>query len=77
MSFKYEDGAFIKLANDDLVFDVAFWNMSVGNAVNVDGTSAKEKTKLGGGGRDWVINDGTIGAKHFPHLVLGIQNKYH
>ena len=76
VSVKYEDGAFIKLANDDLVFDVAFWNMSVGTAVNfVGGTNAKAKTKLNGRGREWVINgDGTIGAKHFPHLVLGIQN---
>ncbi len=30
VSVKYEDGAFIKLANDDLVFDVAFWNMRLG-----------------------------------------------
>merc|ERR1711998_311832 len=74
ISVRLEDGKFIKLANDDLVFDVSFWKMEVGNTVNfVGGTTAREKTKQGGGGRDWVINeDGTIGAKHHPHLVLGM-----
>ena len=63
------------LDGDDLVFDVAHWRMEVGNAVNfVGGSTAKEVTKKGGGGRDWTINDdGTISAKHHPHLVLGVQ----
>ena len=53
---------------------VAHWKMEAGTTVNfVGGTTQREKTKQGGGGRDWVINDdGTIGAKHHPHLVLGL-----
>ena len=49
--------------------------LQVGNTVNfVGGTTKKEVTKQGGGGRDWVINaDGTIGAKHRPDLVLGMK----
>ena len=72
---RYEAENFIKLENDDLVLDVAFWRMEEGQVVNfVGGTNAKDKTMLGGGGRDWVINnDGTISAKHHPHLVLGTK----
>lgn len=66
---------YIKLVDRDLVFDVAFWIMREGNVVNfVGGTSTNHPTKLSGGGRDWVINDdGTIAAKHHPHLVLGFK----
>ena len=71
---RYEDGNYIKLADDDLVFDVDDWRMEVGRTVNfVGGTTDDEKTKQEGGGRDWIINDdGTISAKHHPHLVLGM-----
>ena len=72
---RFEDGKFVKLTDRDLVLDVAHWKMKEGQPVNwVGGTSAKEKTKLDGGGRDWTINeDGTISAKHHPHLVLGVE----
>ena len=59
-----------------LCLDVAHWKMTEGNAVNfVGGTSSQHKTKQGGGGRDWVFHpgDGTISAKHHPHLVLGLS----
>ena len=69
----YKKNKFIKLEDSDLVFDVSFWKMEVGNTVNfVGGTTANERTELEGGGRDWTLNDdGTISAKHHPHLVLG------
>ena len=72
---RLEDGKFVKLTDRDLVLDVAHWKMKEGQPVNwVGGTSAKEKTKQDGGGRDWTINDdGTISAKHHPHLVLGVE----
>lgn len=71
---RYVDGQFIMLVEQDLVLDVAFWRMDQGNVVNfVGGTSNENNTKKGGGGRDWLINDdGTISAKHHPHLVLGV-----
>ena len=74
----FEDDAFLVLTDADLCLDVAFWNMEIGNAVNfVGGTNENEKTKMGDGGRDWVINDdGTIGSKHHPHLVLGIAGGF-
>ena len=72
---RYEDGNYLKLTDGDLVFDVAYWQMHAENAVNfVGGTTQNEKTKQGGGGRDWVINgDGTVSAKHQQHLVLGLR----
>ncbi|KAK3268842.1 hypothetical protein CYMTET_22676 [Cymbomonas tetramitiformis] len=69
----YLDGKFISVAGHQLVFDVAFWKMDLGNAVNFVGGSSVRATKKGGGGRDWTLNpDGTISAKHHPHLVLGV-----
>jgi len=70
---KYVDDSFLMLVNMDLVLDVAFWQMHEGNVVNYVGSGAEhEQTKQGGGGRDWTLNsDGTISAKHHPHLVLG------
>ena len=76
---RFEDGQYIKLADADLVLDVAYWKMEEGNTVNfVGGTpgfrGTGTRTKTGGGGRDWTINDdGTISAKHHPHLVLGVR----
>jgi hypothetical protein len=62
----FDDAKFLKLADADLVFDVSFWKMEPGVTVNfVGGTSTKDKTKLGGGGRDFVLNsDGTIACKY-------------
>jgi len=70
---QYVDNNYLKLVNLDLVLDVAFWKMHEGNTVNyVGGRDNDGPTKLGGGGRDWTLNsDGTISAKHHPHLVLG------
>merc|ERR1712100_707396 len=69
------DGDFVMISGRDLCLDVAHWKMEEGNTVNfVGGTTTKEPTKKGGGGRDWVANkDGTISAKHHPHLVLGLS----
>lgn len=54
---RYIEGNYIILTDADLVFDVSFWKMEPGNTVNfVGGTNRKDKTKLKGGGRDWVIN---------------------
>ena len=54
---RYIEGNYVKLTDADLVFDVSFWKMETGNTVNfVGGTNRKDKTKLKGGGRDWVIN---------------------
>lgn len=71
---QYVDQNYIKLVNLNLVFDVAFWKMEEGNAVNYVGANHEGvQTKQGGGGRDWTLNDdGTISAKHHPHLVIGI-----
>ena len=69
------DGDFVMISGHDLCLDVAFWKMEEGNVVNfVGGTGCCTPTKMGGGGRDWVANkDGTISAKHHPHLVLGLS----
>ena len=69
------DGNFVMMSGHDLCLDVAFWKMEEGNVVNfVGGTGCCTPTKMGGGGRDWVANkDGTISAKHHPHLVLGLS----
>ena len=38
------------------------------------GDNAQNRTRLGGGGRDWTVReDGTIAARHSPHLVLGTR----
>ena len=70
---RYEDGAFVKLADNDLVLDVPYARMEVGNTVNfVGGTTEQDRTTESGPARDFVINeDGTIGCMHHPHLVLG------
>merc|ERR1712232_48061 len=76
IQFKYEDNNYLKVVGSDLVFDVAFWQMKEGTAVNFVGAGAGHvRTKQGGGGRDWTLNnDGTISAKHHPHLVLGFSS---
>jgi len=73
IKFHYVDNNYLKLANEDLVFDVAFWKMVEGTPVNFVGSGAGHaKTKQGGGGRDWELNhDGTISPKNNPHLALG------
>jgi hypothetical protein len=64
-------GNFLKLADADLVLDVSFWRFQPGSTVNFVGGRG-DRTFLGGGGRDWAINeDGTISSKHHPNLVLG------
>lgn len=66
------EGKFIKLADADLVFDVAFWKFQENNAVNFVGGNNHGRTYLHGGGRDWTINeDGTISSSNHPDLVLG------
>lgn len=76
ISVKYEEFTFLKLDHEDLVFDVAFWNMKVGTPVNFVGGTNHDKTYSYGGGRDFVINDdGTISCKHFPNLVLGFNTE--
>ena len=69
------DGKFIKLEDANLVLDVTNWKMEAGSRVNwVGGTTKKQCTKLGGGGRDWAVNgDGTISCKHRMDLVLGAK----
>jgi len=73
IEFEYVDQNYLKVVGKDLVFDVAFWQMKEGTPVNFVGAGAGHvHTKQGGGGRDWTLNnDGTISAKHHPHLVLG------
>jgi len=73
IKLKYEDNNYLKVVGYDLVLDVEFWKMNEGTTVNYVGAGEnRAKTKLGGGGRDWTLNnDGTISAKHHPHLVLG------
>merc|ERR1711862_1006722 len=74
--FQYVDNNYLKLFNQDLVLDVAFWQMKENTPVNYVGAGrADAHTKLGGGGRDWILNnDGTISAKHHPHFVLGLSD---
>jgi hypothetical protein len=73
---RYEDGNFIKLADEDLVLDISFAKMIEGNTVNYVGArpGSSAKTKEQGGGRDWIVNDdSTISVKHSPGLVLGME----
>lgn len=72
VQLKYVDNKYIYVAGKDLVLDVEFWKMNEGTTVNYVGGDSVGRTKLAGGGRDWTLNDdGTISAKHHPHLVLG------
>jgi len=65
------DGEFIWIANEDLVFDVAFWKYEQGNTVNFVGDATG--TQKSGGGRSWDINDdGTISLRGQPQWVLGL-----
>ena len=76
INVRYEEFTFLKLNDDDLVFDVAFWDMRPGTPVNFVGGSSHEKTYSYGGGRDFIINDdGTIACKHYPNLVLGFNTE--
>ncbi len=76
INVKYEEFTFLKLDSEDLVFDIAFWDMKAGTAVNFVGGWNYQKTYQYGGGRDFVINDdGTISCKHFPNLVLGFDTE--
>uniref|UniRef100_A0A7S2H6M5 Uncharacterized protein n=1 Tax=Helicotheca tamesis TaxID=374047 RepID=A0A7S2H6M5_9STRA len=71
---RYEDDRYVSLVNEDMVLDIAFWKYEEGNEVNfVGGADGKTPTKVGGGGRDFVLNlgDGTIASKVDPTLVLG------
>ena len=73
---RYEDGNFLKLADEDLVLDISFAKMIEGNTVNYVGArpGSSAKTKERGGGRDWIVNDdSTISAKQSPGLVLGME----
>lgn len=77
VAVSFIDSNFLKLDDDrmDLVLDVAYWNMEEGSAVNFVGAprDANEETYSSGGGRDWTIHeDGTVGCKHVPGLVLGL-----
>merc|ERR1711939_412815 len=72
------DGDFVMISGRDLCLDVSFWKMEINNTVNfVGGTNqGKERTKLGGGGRDFVLNDhATISPKNAPQLCLGLRSK--
>lgn len=74
ISVKYIDGSFIVLQDADLVFDVAFWQMREGVAVNFVGGPSNGHTMKHGRGRDFNINsDGTISPKSHSNLVLGAQ----
>jgi hypothetical protein len=74
----YEAGqGFLKLADAELLLDVSFWKMHHGNTVNFVGGPTADRTRLSGGGRDWTVReDGTIAARHSPHLVLGTHPPY-
>jgi len=69
---------------NDMVLDVSLWAEVAGNTVNLVRANPDYNKKWWsrwfppetfkyGGGRDWVINleDGTIGCKNTPYLVLG------
>lgn len=72
---------------NDMVLDVSLWAEVAGNTVNLVRANPDHKSKNWwdwnkwfppqtfkyGGGRDWVLNldDGTIGCKNTPFLVLG------
>ena len=73
----YEAGqGFLKLADAELVLEVCFYEKaSLGNEVLfVGGPTAFSS---GDGRRDWTVReDGTIAARHSPHLVLGTRAPY-
>ena len=72
VSVSFAEGGFLKLADADLVLDVSFRKFYPGTTVNFVGGRNDSRTFLGGGGRDWAVNeDGTISSKHHPDLVLG------
>jgi len=70
---RYEDSKFLKLANENLVFDYSPLKSVMRRTVNfVGGTNEFFPTKVSGGRRDWIINyDGTIAPKLYPDVVLG------
>lgn len=75
VSVCFESGNFIKLSGADLVFDVSFWKFKEGTIVNFVGGNSPERTRLGGGGRDWTVHDdGSISLTHHPQLVLGTRS---
>lgn len=54
--------------------DVSHWRYRPGNTVNLVNGPNDERTRLAGGGRDFVVNDdGTISCPKAPHLVLGVE----
>ena len=58
-----------------MVLDISWWHYEEGNTVNLVGEERRnDRSRDRGGGRTFVLNsDGTIGAAHQPHLVLGMQ----
>ena len=76
------DGRFIALApgsaaykkHKEMVFDVSMWKYQIGNHLVLVKGSLFGKTRMRGGGRDFVIHeDGTISPKPAQHLVLGAR----
>ena len=58
-----------------MVLDISWWQYEEGNTVNLVGEERRnDRSRDRGGRRTFVLNsDGTIGAAHQPHLVLGMQ----
>jgi len=72
------DGEFVTLADDNKVFDVAFWDYRVGNEVNFVSAPMRccciDRTRQRNGGRSFLHNtDGTLSLMLRPDLVLGVE----
>lgn len=70
-----DEAGYIKLedtsGDNELYFNVNFWNYTPGNAVNFVGGLSRDKSRSGGGFLWSVNDDGTISPRSAPHLVIG------
>jgi len=62
------DEKFCRRESDGLTLDVAFWKYESGNHVNWVGGETEEKTRLHGGGRDFIPDPRA--AQGLPYMMI-------
>lgn len=68
------EAPFIVSEVDNRVLDVAMWRYQEGEGISVVKGASQARTRLGGGGRDWVVNNGgTVSPAHATGFVLGLE----
>jgi len=72
------DERFLRRESDGIALDVAFWKYERGNEVNWVGGPNEGRTKLRGGGRDWIPDSHSTHGMPYqmscggsPNFVLG------